>query len=399
MALRTVGSSVLLLLATAPAHTAAQDNVGDAAALRLMIGEQNGCRDGGGPNSCNNFYWGGWDTPMCDEGSWDNTYNRDDDWHGVMCDEIGGRAVAVTFGFGELTGHVDIAGLAPISELRYFSCYGNARTPDVGLFGDIASLAVLRELRFIDVRNTAVHGDIASLAVLTELGGSWVRPAGWSSAGATDPIYNFGSLFLSGSHVHGDARVLQALPNLGSSWSPAAGRDYTFTGTFTQCSAFTRCEALGLRRNINAVNIAGNDECACCGDAPSDKDGYEWTLQGRSWVRDAGSACLAPPPPPPPPPLPPLAPPPQAAGGESDCDSVGEFTLYADEVNKACCGGVASPSCVGGQPTECTGGCEAVLMPMARVCANFLERMGLNTTVAYATNLCHPQQVAGQSGH
>lgn len=86
-------------------------------------------------------------------------------------------------------------------------------------------------------------------------------------------------------------------------------------------------------------------------------------------------------------------------GGESDCDSVGEFTLYADEVNKACCGGVASPSCVGGQPTECTGGCEAVLMPMARVCANFLERMGLNTTVAYATNLCHPQQVAGQSGH
>jgi hypothetical protein len=36
---------------------------------------------------------------------------------------------------------------------------------------------------------------------------------------------------------------------------------------------------------------------------------------------------------------------------------------------------------------------------MARVCANFLERMGLNTTVAYATNLCHPQQVAGQSGH
>ena len=258
MALRTVGSSVLLLLATAPAHTAAQDNVGDAAALRLMIGEQNGCRDGGGPNSCNNFYWGGWDTPMCDEGSWDNTYNRDDDWHGVMCDEIGGRAVAVTFGFGELTGHVDIAGLAPISELRYFSCYGNARTPDVGLFGDIASLAVLRELRFIDVRNTAVHGDIASLAVLTELGGSWVRPAGWSSAGATDPIYNFGSLFLSGSHVHGDARVLQALPNLGSSWSPAAERDYTFTGTFTQCSAFTRCEALGLRRNINAVNIAGN---------------------------------------------------------------------------------------------------------------------------------------------
>ena len=68
MALRTVGSSVLLLLATAPAHTAAQDNVGDAAALRLMIGEQNGCRDGGGPNSCNNFYWGGWDTPICDEG-------------------------------------------------------------------------------------------------------------------------------------------------------------------------------------------------------------------------------------------------------------------------------------------------------------------------------------------
>ena len=60
-------------------------------------------------------------------------------------------------------GHVDIALLAPVSQLRYFSCFGNSRTPDLGLFGDIAALSVLRELRFIDVRNTAVVTTITGM--------------------------------------------------------------------------------------------------------------------------------------------------------------------------------------------------------------------------------------------
>ena len=104
-----------------------------------------------------------------------------------------------------------------------------------------------------------------------------------------------GALELAATGVHGKVAALRALPGLGADWGPDCADCAHTTLSFTPCTAFggevdvpsaenkfsyvygatdsPGCEAAGLPPVADASDVAGGDECACCGaEAPRGHD-------------------------------------------------------------------------------------------------------------------------------
>ena len=131
----------------------------------------------------------------------------------------------------------NIATLAPLTELRYLDLGGPG---SLGVRGDLSALAGLSQLRYLNLCKdlqrhcystclllclrirflpgmTNVFGPLTALAECLNLGASWTRP---------DGVEVSGGLKLAGTDVYGDARVLRRLPRLGPrSSDPLWGSD------------------------------------------------------------------------------------------------------------------------------------------------------------------------------
>ena len=129
---------------------------------------------------------------------------------GIMCDRPGGRVsyfnvlaatVAVNPATCDLVATIDaLAGLPFLETLSLDGC--------ASVHGNIETLSALRRLRYLNLRETAVHGSVGSLWSLSHLGEFYRAPDGSGGTG----------LFLERSRVHGRVNILRALPGLGPTW-------------------------------------------------------------------------------------------------------------------------------------------------------------------------------------
>ena len=141
----------------------------------------------------------------------------DDAWNnprvgfvGIMCDRPGGRVsyfnvlaatVAVNPPTCDLVASIDaLAGLPFLKTLSLDGC--------ASVHGNIETLSALRQLRYLNLRDTSVHGAVGSLWPLSHLGEFYRAPDGSGGTG----------LFLERSRVHGRVEMLRALPGLGPTW-------------------------------------------------------------------------------------------------------------------------------------------------------------------------------------
>ena len=211
---------------------------------------------------------GSWEAEPCGEG-WDD-HGRG--WGGVRCTGLQGRVGAIRMADTGLRGEL----------LPLFARLGALQALALGsnwaLSGDVADLAAATTLRSLDLSGCPlVRGELETLAPLGRLG-----------LGCSLCDGGVGVLWLAGSGVFGPVAALRALPGLGDEWG------LTHFSDFTPCSAFgghqasatnatwgtgsPGCEAARLGAVDNATDLAGVDECACCG--------------GSARVRDARShAC------------------------------------------------------------------------------------------------------------
>ena len=198
----------------------------------------------------------GWDAAVgapCAGDSWASLFSG---WYGIMCDAVGGSVTCVSLSWGHDRGlSGDVGMLAVLAELRVLDLSYHS-----SIRGNIASLAVLAELRHLNLLGTSVSGDLGSLASLSELGASWTGP--------DTLIYTHGP-YLARSLVHGSSSALdalRALPAVGSAW----GQEITH---YSPCTAYYPvCEAHGLASAVGAAAIAGQDECECCAGSSLQRD-------------------------------------------------------------------------------------------------------------------------------
>jgi hypothetical protein len=188
-------------------------------------------------------------------------------WPGCQCDPVEERVVSLSISSGvDITSPMDIKLAANLTAVRYISMFGKKL-----VFGDIHTLSILVNLRWLDLRGTSVHGLISSLETLIHIGECWEPCKGWPSGGGSPcaPLYE-GGLLLAGSNVHGSVSQLQALPGLGPNWHPVraalqpgnATPSYLQQGSFTSCASFDACG--GLQHIQDAATYAGVDVAACC---------------------------------------------------------------------------------------------------------------------------------------
>ena len=102
----------------------------------------------------------------CDPSSWHDHWSG---WLGVACDGEGGRVAFISLSNAGVAGPV--RSFAPLGALRALLLAGNVR-----ITGNVDSLAVLTELRELDLSDTSVHGTPESLATLVHLGQSYSLP-------------------------------------------------------------------------------------------------------------------------------------------------------------------------------------------------------------------------------
>ena len=159
-------------------------------------------------------------TSPCGDG-WDGGM---DGWIGVGCCANGAFVCSGMFEASTNAGRVKSIVMANRREFR----------------GDLAALAALTELEYLNLLNTNVHGDIAGLLVLTLLT----------------------TLNLGNTRAYGDAVAIRAtVPGL-SAWGTAAsiwGGQYDYDA----CSAYATCPA-GAGSITGGDDAVGSDECACC---------------------------------------------------------------------------------------------------------------------------------------
>lgn len=198
----------------------------------------------------------GWEAGVGAPCAGDSWASLSSGWYGVMCDELGGRVTCVSLSWGHDRGlGGDVGMLAVLGELRVIdlSYHSSVR-------GNIASLAVLAQLRHLNLLGTSVSGDLAALASLSELGASWTGP---------DTLTYAHGPYLALSLVHGSSaalNALRALPAIGSQW----GQEITH---YSPCTAYyPACAARGLASAVGAASIAGHDECECCAGSPLQRD-------------------------------------------------------------------------------------------------------------------------------
>jgi hypothetical protein len=87
---------------------------------------------------------------------------------------------------------------------------------------------------------------------------------------------------------------------------------------------------------------------------------------------------------------------PGSAGGAS-CTNVQEFGAQVAPVNLACCDGVSD--CSSGAPSQCDAECAAVLLPLMRNCASFLQQPKNAAVQGILQGAAARCPAAGGSGH
>lgn len=224
-------------------------------------------------------------TEPCGDG-WDSTSG----WVGVVCDASGGRVAYVDLHWTGVGGEL-LPFFGRLGALLYLVLLDNP-----ALRGDVAELAGATELRYLTLSGCPlVVGDAAALAALIHLGEEYTVP-GYSTT-------RTGALWLAGSGVHGPVAALRALPGLGADWGSDS---YEYGRDFTPCSAFggqqassgndytwgtgsPGCGAAGLAPVAGSTDVAGIDECACCGpNAPRGHDDSGACVGDPSIVRRRG---------------------------------------------------------------------------------------------------------------
>jgi hypothetical protein len=94
------------------------------------------------------------------------------------------------------------ASIGPLASLPFMETISLQGCTNV--HGNIQVLSVLRQLRYLNLCDTAVHGAVGSLLPLSHLGEFYRAPDGSGGTG----------LFLARSHAHGRVEMLRSLPGL-----------------------------------------------------------------------------------------------------------------------------------------------------------------------------------------
>ena len=181
----------------------------------------------------------------------------------VLCDAEYGRVVVIAlkrysyrdnyFLHGGRLAH-NIAALAPLTELRRL----NVEKLGKGVYGDIAWLSGLTELRLIELVDSRVHGNVSKLSSLPNLGRD---DYGDGRGGLTVPSSVFGPMPDHPETLLNPYNATLGFPYRRHNEGREGGLEYTSCSSMTFLST---CAERGLATASHASFLSGADECTCC---------------------------------------------------------------------------------------------------------------------------------------